>query len=140
MQSDYLYYGTITPDIKEFIPKKRHVPGMRGSNEPAAVHAGDDPAFAAAHAFPWSFDEGINVVYDRDKVVLEMPRALLGRLAEKIYIYKLPKEKFELLRGIEPRGRNYVCYERVQPVGVDAFKSVSDALRYYGAELKVIPW
>lgn len=58
-----LYHGTLTDNIELLEPRLRYTPGEE-EDSPAGIYATDDPAFAAAHAFPWSSLEGIDLHYE----------------------------------------------------------------------------
>jgi hypothetical protein len=53
-----LYHGTITPNIELFKPRKRYTPS---SDSGPRVYASGNPAFAAAHSFPWHSGEGVRL-------------------------------------------------------------------------------
>lgn len=137
MRSNYLYHGSTTKGIKLFEPRKRFTPGVLGKNVPPAIYATDDPRYAAAHAFSWSSKEGFDTYYEKNNLILEVPKKFQKRLDQKICIYTVPKESFELLKKVEPKGRNYWSLQQVKPLSIKCFNSVRDAFIYYGAIIKI---
>jgi len=134
----FVYHGSVTPDIKMFEPRKRYTPGEFSENEiNEAIYAGDDPAYCAAHAFPWGSEEGFNLFYENDKVVLEVPEKYKDSLNQKVYIYKLPSSAFKLL-DIEPKGHNFWSKEKVKPIGIQKFNSVTEAIKTLGGKIRII--
>ncbi len=127
----FLYHGSLTPDIKEFEPRVRHTPedgiGPR-------VYATQSPAWAAAHSWDWSSDEGIRLsVAEGGKIVLEVPKSLSQRLEVPIYIYRLPRHSFNQAEG---SGLTFSSAEKVKPVGQsEKFNSVTEALKHFGGEI-----
>lgn len=138
---EFVYHGSNQPDIAEFEPRKRYTPGAyEGQEVPAAVYAGDDAAYAAAHAFPWNSDEGLRLGYEEGKVVLAIPEKLASRLDQKVYIYKLAGDSFELLPDVAPEGHNFWSKQGVKPVEpAMIFESVRKAVEYFGGEVRIIP-
>lgn len=136
-----LYHGSQTDNIETLEPRKRYTPGEI-TNSPSAIYASDDPAFAAAHAFPWSSSEGIELYYDRDEedlpehVVLEVPKSLEARLNEPIFIYQVPLEDFELL-DIPPHSHNYRALEPVPCLTKQRFETVAEAITSFGGTVKI---
>ena len=85
----FLYHGSSRPDIKTFIPQIRSTPIAHKDNPVPAIYATDDKAYAAAHAFLWSSDEGFDTYYKDGKIVLEVPELKKGRLNQPIYTHFL---------------------------------------------------
>lgn len=61
--SKFFYHGSSTDGINRLEPRLRYTPGEE-LDSPASIYASDLPAFAAAHSFPWSSDEGIDLYQD----------------------------------------------------------------------------
>lgn len=126
------YHGTTKPDIDEFEPRKRLVPGgVNHKEQPAAVYAGDNPAFAAGHSIPWSSEEGFELGFENDQVVLRVPKEHEYRLDRKVYIYQLPREGFSLTQG-EGTGHSFQTEQKVRPIAVQEFGSVTEAIEHFG--------
>lgn len=132
--SEFVYHGTITGGIKEFEKRKRYVPG--GADVPARIYAAINPAFAAAHSFPWSSDEGIDIKLEDNQVILCVPRIHENRLYQRVYIYKLKRENFVQTKE-ELTGQTFHTEEKVQPEEVMQFNSVTEALMFYGGKVEI---
>lgn len=131
-----LYHGTTTPGITEFEPRKRFTPGGR-TDTPVRIYASDDPVFAAMHAFPWSNDEGIDIVERGGRPCLLVPRHLEARLGQPVYVYELPGDDFTLTEE-EETGNTYHSESAVAPMGVQAFESVIVAIAHFGGEVHFV--
>ena len=138
---EFVYHGSDQADIEEFEPRTRYTPGaLQGQEMPPAIYAGDDPAYAAAHAFPWGSAEGFNLRYEAGKVVLAVPEQLAHRLEQKVYIYKLSGDAFEVLPDVAPEGHNFWSKVHTKPVEQPvAFDSVREAIEHFGGEIRIIP-
>lgn len=135
----FFYHGSVTPDIAELEPRRRYTPGAyEGKEILKSVYAGDDPAYCAAHAFPWGSDEGFELDFENGKVVLSVPEQFKERLSVRVYVYKLPGEPFELLKEVKPIGHNFATQEKVKPLAVEEFNSVEEAVNHYGGEVRYI--
>lgn len=131
----FLYHGTLTANIMEFEPRKRFTPG--GLDVPPRIYATDRPDFAVMHAFPWSSDEGIDIVEREGKLHLQVPKHLKSRLNQPIYIYKLKGDNF-MFTEEEGTGNTYHCEEPLIPEGVEGFDSVTEAVHHYGGVVEFI--
>jgi hypothetical protein len=132
-----LYHGSSTPDLKVLEPRIRFTPGSLGKRAPEAIYAGDEPAYAATHGFPWSSKEGFDVVYENGKVVLIVPEAHRERLLQPLFVYEVPGDGFELL-DTEPKGHNYWTRERIVPVRCVRYETVTDAVERNGGSIRYI--
>lgn len=132
---EFLYHGTVTADIEEFEPRKRFTPG--GADVPSRIYATDRPEFAVMHAFPWSSDEGIDIVEREGKLCLQVPESLKDRLLQRIYIYKLKGDKFVFTEE-EETGNTYHAEVPVVPESVQEFNSVEKAIKHYGGVVEFI--
>ena len=129
----FLWHGTNSSNVDTLTPQKRYTPG--GENVPGKVYASDLPAFSAAHSFPWSSDEGINLwINDGKDVVLEVPEKFKERLMQKVYMYKVPSGKFSLTAS-ETTGHTYDSLEEEKSVEVLEFSSVQKAVEYFGGKV-----
>ena len=126
------YHGTTEPNIDEFEPRKRLTPGgVDHEEQPAAIYAGDNPAFAAGHSIPWSSEEGFKLGFENDQVVFCVPKEHKHRLDHKVFIYQLPREGFSLTRG-EGTGHSFQTEKKVKPLMVQEFGTVTEAIEYFG--------
>jgi hypothetical protein len=130
----FVYHGSVTGDITEFEPRRRYVPG--GADVPPRVYAAPNPAFAAAHSFPWSSDEGIDLSIESGQVVLQIPKELESRLQQPVFIYTLPGEPFELTSE-ETTGETMHAEEPVIPKTVFHFTSVREAIEHFGGRVEI---
>ena len=131
----FLYHGTVTANIEEFEPRKRFTTGE--ADVPPRIYATDRPDFAVMHAFPWSSDEGIDIVERDGKLYLQIPKQLKERLNQPIYVYKLSGDGFVLTEE-EETGNTYHCEEPRIPESVERFDSVTDAVHHYGGVVEFI--
>ncbi|HEY1037122.1 MAG TPA: hypothetical protein VGE62_00905 [Candidatus Paceibacterota bacterium] len=91
---EYLYHGSTIQGLKTLEPRKRHTPSSAMDYE--AIYATPLPAYAAAHSFSWSTDEGVDLnVFSGKDVSLVVPANFKERLQVPISIYKLPADGFE---------------------------------------------
>ena len=132
----FLYHGTVTANIEEFEPRKRFTPG-NAENVPPRIYATDRPVFAVMHAFPWSSDEGIDIVERHGKLYLQVPEQLKKRLDQPIYIYKLNGDSFVLTEE-EESGNTYHSEKPKIPESVESFNSVTEAIHHYGGMVEFI--
>jgi hypothetical protein len=132
-----LYHGTSVAGIEELEPRRRFTPGALGMDAPPAIYATDDPAYAAAQAFPWSSAEGFDLRYVEGVVVLTVPGEHAPRLEQPICVYELPATSFELLPQVAPRGRNYRSLRAVRPISVQAFPTVRAGIERYGGQVRL---
>lgn len=138
MLSLCLYHGSITGNIATLEPRKRYVPGNE-KNSPECIYATDDPAFAAAHAFPWTSSEGIDLYYYTEdegveRVYLEIPITLCERLNRPVFIYTLNSKNFTWVQE-EVVGRTYRSLEAVQCLSSQRFDTVKEAVETLGGKV-----
>jgi hypothetical protein len=136
----FLYHGSSTADIDTLEPRKRYTPGNE-KGSPEGIYATDDPAFAAAHAFPWASTEGINLYYDEDIeregrtcVHLEVPASLYERLNQPVCIYKLDSHSFSWVQQ-EVVGRTYRSLESIKCLSCHRFSTVIEAIETFGGKV-----
>lgn len=133
---EFLYHGTNLPNIKEFEPRKRLIPGGDKGDVPTRVYAGDNPAFAAAFSFPWSTDDGFELsVDDAGKVIFNVPIKFKDRLNQPVYLYKMSSGQFKPTNG-EGVGHSYHTENKVKPIEAQTFKSVQAAIENFGGVVK----
>lgn len=137
---DALYHGSTTSNITILEPRRRFTPGNE-ENAPEAIYATDDPAFAAAHAFPWASIEGINLYYDEDEtregiscVHFEVPAALFERLNQPVTIYTLGSKTFTWVKE-EVVGRTYRSLDAVAILSSQHFNTVTEAIEIFGGKI-----
>lgn len=129
----YLYHGTVTSGITTLEPRKRYTPqGV----DLKAIYATPLPAFAAAHAFPWSTDEGVDLDIVEGKVVLVVTESFKERLNVKIYMYKVSAENFEQTKD-ELTGYTYHTTVATPVISVEEFNDVQSAILHFGGEVRI---
>jgi hypothetical protein len=135
MDKEILYHGSTTKYIDVFEPQKRFTPG-EAVVEPR-IYATDLPVFAAMHAFPWSSDEGIDIMFDTTGATLKIPEKYITRLEQPVYIYRLPKDNF-IQTPEEKTDHTFHSLNPVQPLGVLGFESVTQAIQHYKGHIVII--
>ncbi len=125
-----LYHGTQTDNIDVLEPRQRYYPGTDTAPRPA-IYATDVQAYAAAHAFPWATEEGVDLHFEENQVVLEVPKALEDRLNKPIFIYTIPGDTFQAVTEDE-MGHNFRSTERVKCLAKKQFATVIEAVTSLG--------
>ena len=131
----YLYHGSIIQNIKILEPRKRYTP--QGKIDYPAIYATPLPAYAAAHSFPWSTDEGFGLDVDEHGVGLSIPKNLRERLQVPISIYKLSSEGFEHTKE-ELTGQTWHKTNPVEVIEEVKYPSVEVALKELGAKFHYV--
>lgn len=129
----YFYHGSSVDGIACLEPRLRYTPGEE-SDSPASVYASDLPAFAAAHSFPWSSDEGIDLYIHEQTVIMEIPVALSDRLHRTTYIYMVDGNPFSLVE-CDATGHTFRTTSPVECLEQVSFQSVLEAIEYYGGHV-----
>lgn len=139
-----LYHGSTTQGLKILKPARRYTPA--GKIAFAAVYATPLPAYAAAHSFPWSSNEGIDVkisdgedegISKNKKVTLIVPAALHERLNMPISIYVVAADGFEHTRE-ESTGHTWHATRQTAVLEEMKYTSVKEALETWGGEVKFL--
>jgi len=123
-------------DIEEFEPRKRYTPGV--ADVPPRIYASGNPAFAAAHSFPWSSDEGVDLSLENGQVLLRVPERIKSRLDQPVYIYTFDPDSFSHTSE-EKMEETYHSEQKVKPHQVVQFRSVTEAVSYFGGVVEVVP-
>lgn len=129
----HLYHGSVTQNIRTLEPKKRYVP-KSGLIDYEAIYASHSPAFAVAHSFPWSTDEGVNLEIISNKIILTVPKELQERLEAPMSLYKILGHYFEHTVA-EGTGYTWHSTQSAPILEETHYPSVSEALEKSGAEL-----
>jgi hypothetical protein len=130
-----LYHGSVTQDIKALEPRHRYSPA--GKIHYGAVYATPLPAFAVAHSFPWSSDEGIGLDVVGETVSISIPTKLRERLLQPISIYTVSSADFEFTTE-ESSGATWHSKVEVPVLEEVKYATVEEALKKYGATLEYI--
>lgn len=131
---EFLYHGSITQDLKVLEPRKRYTPA--GKIEYSAVYATPLSAYAAAHAFPWSSDEGFDIDFDSE-LVLIVPKEYRARLNVPISIYKVSSRGFQITSE-EETGQTWHTTKPVDVLEELKYKSVEEALFQLGGKIREV--
>lgn len=138
-KTEILYHGSPIGGIKIFKLQKRYAPEILGDDAVPALYAGDLPAYAIGHGFPWSSHEGFDIdVKKNGDVVLIVPRKYEKRINKKIFLYTVPRASFHLLKNVTPVGHNFASYETVKPISCVAYRSVREGFEKNGGRIKFI--
>jgi hypothetical protein len=130
----YLYHGSTTQNLLELRPHKRYSPG---TIDYPALYATPLPAFAAAHSFPWSTNEGVNLNVYNGNVELSLPSNLEERLQLPISIYKVSSDDFEHTKE-ESTGYTWHSKSAIPIIEETKYSSVKEALEKLGAKLIIL--
>jgi hypothetical protein len=96
------------------------------------VYASDIPAFAAAHAFPWSTNEGFELsVSGVGRVTLSVPPQHQQRLQCPAYLYAVRANSF-VSTVSEGSGHTYHSDAPVQVLSCTPFRTVEEAIKSHG--------
>jgi hypothetical protein len=128
-----LYHGSATAALTEIEPRSRFIPvGVPEPRWPALVYASDIPAFAAAHAFPWSTNEGFELSVSGDgRVTLSVPPQHQQRLECPAYLYAVRADGF-VSTVSEGSGHTYHSDAPVQVLSCTRFRTVEEAIKSHG--------
>lgn len=139
MNLNVLFHGSQTDNIGALEPRQRYTPGNE-KGSPAGIYVTDNPAYAAAHSFPWSSDEGVDLYFERGEengreyVVLEVPKEIETRMQQPVYIYTVKPDSFSPVVS-DPVGHNYRSVESVDCIAKQVFESVTQAVEFHGGRV-----
>lgn len=131
----FFYHGSATDGIECLEPKLRYTPGNELASPPS-VYASDLPAFAAAHSFPWSSSEGIQLYVEGTTVIMEISTKIYERLQRKVYIYTVDSSLFSRVES-ELTGHTFRATIPVECLEKQSFQSVVEAIEYYGGQVVI---
>src|SRR4051812_15559937 len=121
--------------IREFEPRSKATP--QGLDLGPAVYSSPLPAFAAAHGFRWSSNEGFTLYVVDCEVVFKVPERFRYRLLVPVYLYELPPDHFEITPE-ETTGWTFHSRMKVVPLDVRKFGSVEEAIFSFGGHVKYV--
>lgn len=135
----HIYHGTTKHGLEIIKPFKRYTPGDEAVADtiPARIYATYDPAYAVAHSFPWSSEDGVDIVLEEDVVTVVVPATRVSVLEQPVCIYTLPDNTFTFTTE-EKMGLTYHSTEEVTPTNCQCFDSVTEAMEYFGGIVKCI--
>lgn len=134
-----MYHGSTHTNLQVLKPFKRYTPGDEtlADSIPPRIYATYLPAYAVAHSFPWSSEDGIDIAIEHDRITLIVPKNNKWLLNQEICIYTLPDTDFVKTEE-EKTGLTYHSEHEVTPVSVEHFKSVLDAMEQFSGKVKYI--
>jgi len=132
---EFLYHGSTTQGLATLEPRKRYTPA--GKIDFAMIYASLNPAFAAMHSFPWSSDEGFDIMIDHDQMTLVVPAKQAERLNIPISIYKISADGFQATIE-ETTGETWHTTKPTSVLEETKYTSVKDALQTFGATIKFV--
>lgn len=134
-----IYHGTIKKNLEKIKPFKRYTPGGESLADsiPARIYATYMPAYAVAHSFPWSSDDGVDIVLEGETITLVVPEEKKEILEQEICIYTLPDDSFTLTSE-EEMNLTYHSEKEIIPIEVQCFQNVPEAMKKFGGVLKLV--
>jgi hypothetical protein len=134
-----IYHGTTKEGLDVIKPFKRFTPGGSelADKIPPRVYATYNPAYAVAHSFPWSSDDGVDIVVEDNMVTVVIPESKQQILKQAICVYTLPDDTFTYTSE-EETGLTYHSTEEVRPIDCQCFSSVTQAMEAFGGKIKII--
>lgn len=137
--SRYIYHGTTKQNLEVIKPFKRYTPGGENvaNSIPARIYATYNPAYAVAHSFPWSSNDGVDIVIKNDIVTVMVPRDKKEVLNQAVCVYSLPNDAFSFTTE-EDMGLTYHSTEEVVPTDSKYFESVTKAIEHFGGKIELI--
>jgi hypothetical protein len=134
----HIYHGTIQKDLDTIKPFKRFTPGGEDLADtiPPRIYATYEPAFAVAHSFPWSSEDGIDITTVDGIVTIVVPKDKQQVLEQKICIYTLPDSEFEHTIE-EETGLTFHSTQEVQPIENICFQTVIEAMKHFGGTIRL---
>ncbi len=131
----HLYHGSTTQGLQTLEPRKRYTPG--GVIEYSAIYATPIAAYAAAHSFPWSTDEGVGLDITEKGVDISIPEKLRERLQVPVSLYKISSENFKHTKE-EDTGYTWHAIVPVTVLEEIKYPSAETALKELGATLEYV--
>jgi hypothetical protein len=140
-----MFHGSRTTGLTELLPRRDTHPHAE-PDAPAAVYAGIDAAYCAAHAFPGTSSDGVEIGFQsrfengrliNDPVTLSVPETLAAQLQTPVTIYKLPAGSFEPQPHISPEGFNFRSLSPVPVLEELNFPSVTAAVEAFGGRVVI---
>lgn len=137
--SQPIYHGTTKHNLEVIKPFKRYTPGGEhvADSIPSRIYATYEPAYAVAHSFPWSSDDGLDIVIKNDVVTVMVPKSKQEVLNQAVCVYSLPNDTFSFTAE-EDMGLTYHSTEEVVPTDCKCFESVTKAIEHFGGKIKLI--
>lgn len=134
-----IYHGTIEKGLDTIKPFKRFTPGGPDAADaiPPRIYASYETAFAVAHSFPWSSEDGIDITTDNGVVTIVVPTNKQAVLEQAVCVYTLPDTNF-VFTSEEDTQLTYHSIKEVTPIRSQCFESVTIAMNALGGKIKLI--
>jgi len=135
----HVYHGTTKQKLEIIKPFKRYTPGGEdiAGRIPPRIYATYNPAYAAAHSFPWSSEDGFDIKVEGSNIALVVPRGKAQILEQPICIYTVPDDSFTFTLEEET---GLTCHSEfeITPIDCQCFLNVTEALKHYGGAIQII--
>lgn len=133
-----IYHGTTKQGLSVIKPFKRFTPGGPdlADHIPPRIYATYNPAYAVAHSFPWSSEDGVGIILENDMVTMIVPKDKQQILEQSVCVYTLPDDGFTYTEE-EEMGLTYHSIKDVMPTYCKCFDSVTVALQHFGGRIQV---
>jgi len=135
-----IYHGTIIKNLTGLEPRKRYTPGDAAAADAIGprIYATYNPAFAVAHSFPWSSEDGIDIqVKENGTISIIVPKDKTTVLNQEICIYSLPDDTF-VPTTEEETGLTYHSEVAVPVHECVIFPTVTAGIEAYGGQILFI--
>lgn len=134
-----IYHGTVIQGLKLLKPQKRFTPGGANTADaiPPRIYATYTGAFAVAHSFPWSSEDGIDVQSIDGVIHLFVPKERQSVLNQAICVYALPDDTF-VHTDEEETALTYHSLTEVVPLSSECFGDVADAMKAFGGIITLV--
>ncbi len=134
-----IYHGTNKKGLISLIPQKRFTPGdgTNADSIPPRVYATYNPAFAVAHSFAWSSEDGIDIHIAGDSITIVVPNNKKEVLDQEVCVYTLPDTHF-VYTSEEETGLTFHTESEVTPIAAQCFESVSHAMEAFGGKIDFV--
>ena len=134
-----IYHGTVQKGLDTIKPFKRFTPGGPEAADaiPPRIYATYKAAFAVAHSFPWSSDDGIDITTENNDVTIVVPEIRKQVLEQPVCIYTLPDDTFSPTLE-EETGLTYHSEQVVTPIESTCYASVTEAMEALGGRIELI--
>ena len=134
-----IYHGTVQQGLKTIKPFKRYTPGGAAIADsiPPRIYATFEPAYAVAHSFPWSTDDGVDITIEAGVVTILIPEHKRSVLEQPVCIYTLPSNTFVFTKE-EETGLTYHSDTEVPVINAQCFDTVIEAMENFAGKIKFI--
>jgi len=134
-----IYHGTVQKGLELIKPFKRYTPGGEdiADSIPARIYATYEPAYAIAHSFPWSSDDGLDIQIEDGIITIIVPRNKQSVLNQEVCVYTLSDDTFTVTTE-EDMGLTYHSESEITPIHCECFSSVTEAMEKFGGKIRFV--